>query len=456
MRTGREAWPGSLLSFLLLVAATAVVSAISWPGHMNWDTMGTFHDAASGHNSGWHSAIWTAMWRGLLLIGLRSPGWMLAGGVMMLLVGLYLLLRACMSRSLALIAAVVVLVFPPVLSFSIVIGTDSWFAGSILCAFGFASRSARTQGSARSVSAGLAVVFGFLAQAARPTALPAVLALLSAIALVMLGPAFAGWRRVLAVIAIGSLGTILVFAAVVGGQRFVLHASVTHPEQTTYEYDLVGLSIREHHVLLPPDIYPRQDLVYLQRLGTTGGFVDLNPLLWGGYAVIPPIVEGAKFDDLQQAWLKAVREHPDDYLRHRLYSSALQLGITGPEMYVYYTTPYPEWSGPMLFPQIEARIVQYTAIGTTGYFGGPLQLVWAYILALIVFAAVNLHSRRRTDVVLALLSVAMLLYSVEILFLSPAITYRYIYPAVTAGTVLSVVLVASTVSRLLRTVRRRH
>ncbi len=451
MLTGRTDWPRSLAGGLVLVAAAAAVSAILWPGHTNLDTVGTFLDAKTGHYSDWHSAIWEAMWRGLLLIGLRSTGWILTGGVMIMLVGLYLLLRARMSRWLAVIAAVVVLVFPPVLSFSIVIGTDGWFAASIVCAFGFASRCARTQGAARNASAVLAVVFGFLAQAARPTAVPAVLALLTAVALIVLGPAFTGWRRVLLAGAIGAVGSILILGGVVASQRLVLHTPATRPEQSTYEYDLIALSIREHHVLLPADIYPRQDLLYLEQYGAAEGFVDLSPLLWGDHAAIPTTMQGARVDELQHAWLMAIAQHPVDYLRHRLHSSMWQLAIRGPEMAVYNGSPGPEWFGPLLFPQLEARVVQYTAIGTTGYAtGGPLQLAWVYLLVLIVFGALNLRSPQKANVVLALLSVAMLLYTVEVLFLSPGITYRYVYPAVTTGTVLFVVLAVSMASWLCR------
>lgn len=452
----RRDWLRSLAACLVLAAAAAIVSAISWPGHMNADTVGTFRDADLGNYSDWHSAIWTAIWRGLLLIGLRSPGWMFAGGVILMLVGLYLLLRARVSRPSALIAAVAVFSFPPVLSFSIVIGTDSWFTASILCAFGFASRCARTQAAGRATSAAVAVAFAVLAQAARPTAAPAVLALLTALALVILGPALSGWRRVLSAGGIGAAGAVLIFGTVVSVQLFALHTPASHPEQSTYKYDLVALSVEEHDVLLPADIYARQDVAFLEQFGAAGGLIDISPLLWGPHAAIPTIVEGARFDELQQAWLTAIDRHPYDYLRHRLDSSMWQLAIRGPELAVYYGPPPPGWFGPMLFPELDARIVEYTAIGTTGYAsGGPLQLAWVYVLVLIISGGVYLRSQHRPDVVLALLSVAMLLYSVEILFLSPGITYRYIYPTVTTGTVLFVVLAASTASWLWSvTVRR--
>ncbi len=451
----RRDWPGSLAAGLVLVAATALVSVVLWPGHMNADTVGTFRDADAGHYSDWHSAIWTAIWRALLLFGLRSPGWMFAGGVLIMLVALYLVLRARLSRPLALMAAVAVFAFPPVLSFSIVIGTDGWFAASILCAFGFAIRSARTQGASRAASAVLAVVLAVLAQAARPTAAPAVLPLVGAIAFIVLGPALRSWRRVLAAGTAAAVGTVLIFGAVVSGQTFVLHTPPSHPEQSSYEYDLVALSIAEHQALLPADIYPRQDPAYLQQFATVGGFVDIVPLLWGEHAAIPPIVEGAAFDGLQHAWVTAIRQHPDDYLRHRLNSSLWQLAIPGPELAVYYGPPPPEWFGPMLFRQLDADIVRYTAIGTTGYAaGGPLQLAWVYLLVLVASAAVSIRNARSSDVVLALLSMAILLYTVEVLFLSPGITYRYVYPAVTTGTVLFVLLAASTIGWLWsRTVR---
>jgi hypothetical protein len=455
-RVRRWGWAGSLAAFITLMAFTAAVSLVFWPGHMNADSVGEFDDAIKAHYSDWHSAAWSALWHVIIQLGLRSPGWMLAGGVLTMLVGLYLVLRVRLPRPLALLGAALVFVFPPVLSFDIVIGTDAWFAATIICAFGLVARCARTTGRSRAVSAALAVVFAALAQAARPTAAPAVLASLFALALVLLGPRVGGWRRVLGAAVLGIAGTALLVGSLLGLQRTVLHAAELHAEQETYEYDLVALSIQQHRVLLPPEVYPRQDVAWLANYAGSGKVRDISPLLWGTHSAIPTVIEGARLDTLRRSWLAAIRAHPEEYLRLRLREAQWQLAIRGPATTVYYMGPTDglEYRFTMPFPSLHQRAMAYEAIGTRSLAtGGVLQTVWVYVLVLVVASVVWLRRLRPVNIALTLLSVAFLLYTLEILFLTPGVTYRYMYPPVAAATVLFVVLVAD-VAIWLRVVRR--
>src|SRR5437660_5049102 len=451
-RPGWRERTGSIAALIGLIGVAAVVSAVFWPGHANDDTFGMYREAVSGHFTDWHSAIWTAIWRAMLLAGIRSPGWMLAADVLMMLGGLYLLLRVRMRRLWALLLATLVLVFPPVLAFAVVVGTDTWFAASILCSFGFVCRSVRTRQADRIASAVVAAVLAVLAVAARPTAVPPAFALFSALALVAFGTRLGGWRRALGVVAVGAVAAALAFGTVLAIQRSVLRTQQTHPEQATYVYDLVALSVREHQVLLPVEMYPRHDLGYISTYGVTAGsgHVDISPLLWGPNAVIPPIVEGKRLDVLQHAWLAAIRQHPDSYLLTRLHSALWQLGIRGPELATWYgQTPSYYGFDRVLLPAVQTRANDYVAIGTArDATGGPLQAAWIYVLVLVLAAACYLPSRRPDSAVLGFLGLALLMYTTEIIFLSPAITYRYVWPAVAAATVLFPILVTDVVRGL--------
>jgi hypothetical protein len=459
---GRRGWIGSLAAFLVLAAVAALASAVFWPGNMNLDTLDEFRQAQSSHYTDWHAPVLSAMWHLLMLAGLRSPGWVLAGGVLTLLVGLYLLLRVRLSQPWAVLAAVLVFVFPPILSFDVELGTDAWFASAILCGFGFAARCARTQGGSRIVSAVLAVSCAFVAQAARPTAAPAVLALLCAVGLVTLATRLDGWQRMLGTAAVGIIGTALIFGSVLGLQRFALHATELHAEQNTYEYDLVAMSIRTHQVLLPPDVYPRQDVAYLEEFSSASTVVDISPLLWGPHAVIPIPMEGTKLHSVQHAWLSAIRQHPYEYLRERLHTALWQLTIEGVPEIVFYGAAFPAQppgSGfSLAFPALHSTVMAYVSVGSKsdGTVGGPLQRVWVYVFVLLVGAGISLRTwrRRHTDAVLALLSAALLMYTAEILLVGPGVGYRYMYPVVATGTVLFVIL-ASGAGRWLRDNLRR-
>ena len=456
----RPAWIGSLAAALVLVAAAGLVAVVFWPGHMNLDTLGELANARTGRYTDWHSPVWSAMWRALLLSRLTSPGWMMAAALLLMLTGLYLVLRARLPRPWALLAAVAVLVFPPVLGWAVEIGTDVWFASSILFGFGFACRCARTRGRERAASAVLAVVGALLAEAARPTAAPAVLALLCAVALAVLPERLRGWRRGPGAAGAGLAATILVVGTILGVQRFVLQAAETHPEQGTYDYDLVALSLREDQVLLPADMYRREDLTYLDRYSHTSSVFDISALLFGEHAAIPIPVEGARLESLRQAWLGAIRERPLDYLGVRLDNALAQLTITSAPLYAYYGAPPAAYGFPVAFPALHDAAMRYVAAGSTndpvnGNRGGPLQHVWPYVLVLLAAAATGPVRRRRADAVLALLAAALLLSALTLSLLSPGVQYRYIYPSVVAGAVLLVVLATDAARWLWATARRR-
>jgi hypothetical protein len=444
-RVSRQ-WPRSLAAFLALAGIAALTSAAFWPGHMSIDTIGELEDARRAHYTDWHSATMTALWHVLFAVGLGNPGWVLAGSLMTMLVGLYLIVRLRLSRPAAAVVAVLVFLFPPILGYSVLIGTDAWFTSLVLCGFGLAARTTRTRGASRTVSAVLAVACGALAQTARPTAAPAVLALLCAVALVILAPRLRGWRHVLGATGAGLVATALIVGSVQGADRFVLHAAQVHPEQETYEYDLVGMSIYERKVLLPIEIYPRHDLAYLEKLSKPSG---IALLFWGGFAAIPPAIEGPPLDSLQQAWLTAIRQQPQVYLRVRMDDAMWQLTVRNDANFVNQTPPQPPGSGysPAL-PALHSRILAYLVVGATSdadgnLRGGPLHRVWVYILLLFIVMVAGPVMRSQAGAILSLLAAALLTYSAVILLFSPGVTFRYMYPAVTTGTVLFIVLVVA-------------
>jgi hypothetical protein len=433
----------TLSAALALIAVTALLAMVFWPGHMNLDTLGELKNAQTGRYTDWHSPVWSAIWRVLILIGLRSPGWMMAGSLLMLVVGLYLVLRTRLSRALAVAAAAVIAAFPPVLGWDVEIGTDSWFAAAFLCGFGFAARCARTHGRDRWISAALAVMCALLAQAARPTAAPAVLALLTALALTLLPAAVMGWRRAPAAFGGAAVATVTVVGVVLGVQYGVLRASQVHPEQGTYDYDLVAMSIAQDQVLLPSDVYPKQQVTYLSSHSGTSGDLDISPLLFGAHQAIAIPVEGQELGSLQVAWWAAIRGDPSGYLNERLNSALRQLTVTTAPSAVYYGPPPPGYGFTTGFPAMEGLGMVLVGAGSApDATGGPLQRVWVYVLVLV--AAAGLGWRRQPDAILPLLGVAALTYTLVVLLLSPGVTYRYMYPTVTAGTAAAVLLVAAT------------
>ena len=88
---------------------TASVAIAFWPGQMDPDTIDELQSAATGQFNNWHTPLLSALWRGPYLLGLRSPGWVLAISVFSMLVGFYLLLRVRFRRAASAVIAIAVL-----------------------------------------------------------------------------------------------------------------------------------------------------------------------------------------------------------------------------------------------------------------------------------------------------------------------------------------------------------
>ena len=438
---------------LALIAATATASVVFWPGDMDGDTNVYIHQALSGQSGDdWHAPVISAVWHLFAIVGLRSPGWVLAGGVMALLAGMYLVLRIRLSRAWALACSLVVFVYPPVLAYAVHIGGDSWVAALTLCAFGLLARGAQSSGRARAAWLGASVACAFFATAARHNAPPIAFAFGSAATVLLVGLR-PGWRRILTVVIGGVATTALMVGAVTTLERVPLRATASHPESHTYVYDLVQMSLRENRNLLPASVYPR-DLAYM-RHWTTSEYTD--GLFWGSGGVIASGLAGQPLRDLKGAWIRAVRDRPLDYLLVRANLTRYEISLSGRLPVAFFRDePPPSLAEyPVAFPGLRSAAVKYIGVGAPGAEApggtgdaGPLQTVWVYLLALTLGLVRYARSDRRLDSCLAWLAAAGLLYMLGLAFTDPQVSYRYAYPSVAVGTVLAVLLGAEGVRRL--------
>jgi hypothetical protein len=442
---------------IALIAATGTACVVFWPGDMDTDTVVYLHQVLTGQSvDDWHAPVISAVWHLFAVVGLRSPGWVLAGGVMALLVGMYLVLRMRLSRAWALAWALAVFAYPPVLAYAVHIGSDSWVAAFTVCAFGLLARGAQSSGRARAAWLGASVACVFFATAARHNAPPIAFAFGCAATVLLVGGLRPGWRRVLTVVVGGVATTALMVGAVTTLERVPLKAAASHPESHTYVYDLVQLSVRENRDLLPASVYPR-DLAYLRRW-TTSEYAD--GLFWGPGAVIVKPLVGQTLRDLKSAWTRAVRDRPLDYLLVRANMTRYQIGFGGSLPLAYYRNePPPNLPGyPVAFPRLRSAVVKYISVGTPGGTedAGPLQAVWIYLVVLALGLVRYARSDRRLDSCLAWFAAAGLLYMLGLVFSDPQVDYRYAYPAVVGATLLVVLLGADAMSRLRPAIRTKR
>ena len=424
-----------------LAGLSALISVVFWPGLTDADTVGEIGEAARGHFTNWHAPILTALWRLPYLLGLRSPGWVLFVGVFTLLLGFYLVLRVRFSRVWSTVIAGLCCIFPPVLSWGAHVGVDEWFTGLLLCAFGFAARSARTIGRVRNVSTVAAVVAAFLCDAARHNALPAVLVLFIVIA-AMRQPKGIRFPKLNACIlgCIALLGTV----GVQSGIQWAIGAKSKHPVQTAMEFDIAQLSKEAKHVLLPSSlerVNPAESLVRVNRSIEPG---NADPLFYPGKdQIIPKFpLEGQRYAALQSAWISAVLHHPREYLNERLVVAGRLFSISQSSYFIYDPPgAVPQFSPK--FPTLDRAGISYLALlsiyGNYAY-GGFLFDVWIYALIL-MSGAVLMVRRSEKERVIAALAIGTLLYGVILIFSVPLVTYRYAYPLVAVGTVMLPLLI---------------
>jgi hypothetical protein len=443
---------------MALAIPSILVAMVYWPGALDADTVGEMRDAATGRFTDWHTPILEGLWRIPWMLGIRGPGWTVPVSIFTLLIGVYLIARVRYSRVAAVAIAVVVLLFPPVLTWAIHVGVDAWFTASFICAFGFTIRAHRTTGGDRIFSALAAVWFGFVAAAARHNAFPAVLILFVALGLVLVPPT-ARRRRTLAA-TFGVLATVATFGLQSGVQS-AIGTSSAHPVQTSLIYDLAQLSLQEHRVLVPPAIDPGQSL---QAIRQDLSVPAVDALVFPANAPIPVPIRNRDYPKLQHAWVSAVTRYPGDYLYERLRLAGWILSIGHPAQLIYNTnrlgvlydrdgTAYPGPYSPK-FPTASRYGYDYlTALARSpnSYQGDVLYDGWIYALILLIAIAV-LSRRRRTfeERIVAGLAGAILLYEVVTVFAGAGSLYRYTYPMVVTAVAVAPILASIAVARLVR------
>jgi hypothetical protein len=442
----------------LVVVALAVpsilVAMVYWPGALDADSAGEMHDVATGQFNDWHSPLLEGIWRIPWVLGLRGPGWTVPVSIFTLLVGLYLMARVRFSRLPAAAIATVSLLFPPVLTWAIHVGVDTWFTASLICAFGFTIRAHRTTGGARLASAVAAVWFGVVAGAARHNALPAVLVLFVTLAVVLI-PSTDRRRRMLA----GAVG-VLATGATFGLQSAVQSAigtRSTHPVQTSFIYDLAQLSVQEHRVLVPPAIFPGQSL---QALSHDLSVQSEEALVFPPNAPIPVPILNQNYPHLQHAWLSAVTRYPGDYLYERLRVGVWMLSIGHPSQSIYDTNRlgvYRDRTGTVdpgpyspKFPTASRLGYDYLTALTrspNSHEGDFIYDAWIYAVILLM-GIIVLGRRTLEERLVAAFAGAFLLYELVAVFAGAGAYYRYSYPMVVAAVAVAPILAAIAVARL--------
>ncbi len=419
---------------------TASVAIVFWPGQMDPDTIDELQSAATGQFNNWHTPLLSALWRGPYLLGLRSPGWVLAISVFSMLVGFYLLLRVRFRRAASAVIAIACFTWPPVLSWGVHDGRDTWFIALLMCAFGFTARLMRMGPNQSRLNLVASLICAYLCAATWEIALAPLLALFFLTAFIVL-PARTR-HRVFTAGAVGLVGCITIYGTQAGLEA-AIHTTQEHPQQVVYEYDLAQMSRLEGRVLFPRQVLVphRKALAYFKTIpvGTFDGIV------FGPQAVVQDQV-GSNEGALQHAWLDAVLHNPIGYLEERTDLVLAELAITQPSFWTWQPSPDTPQFRPL---SVSLRsdgedFLEKFAVGGNLY-GDVLYTVWVYVVILGVSIPVLLRRSRSSPpaLVVAAFAIGLFMLGVVLFFASPILIYRIAYPFVVGGTVVAPLLLPS-------------
>lgn len=400
-----------------------------YPGFMSFDS-GLQLEQARGLTpiTNWHPPVMAILWRICDTI-IAGPFLMLVLQSGCLLAGMYLILRRVMSDRAAAIAAVLILLSPPVLPAMGVIWKDSQMAGFLMLSIAMFKRRTRV-----SLVAGCVLVW--LATAQRHNALAATLPIL--LLLFVWNESWPRWKRYGSALVLWGAMTLSVSAAnkLIADETEDVAASLLMT-------DIVGVikftpsytneQIHADTVGVPWKVDELRNHIR-QRYRPYLTWLDLTiDVLW--YPKTPETSAA-----VSSAWRRLVLKHPISYLQHRVRVFLCELRATHREQFYL----WPHFSDSPKRTETLSIHSKHSWLQTAWmeflniFFNTPVYWAWVYFLAGI--ALVWLCRRDRLG--LAVVSSGVLCEA--FLFLvAPAIDFRYSHWMITCTIVAAVYYIAA-------------
>ena len=278
-RAASRNWP-SLLAALILLVVVTVACLFVWPGRMNNDTYYEIGEAMSGHVTDFGAPILLGLWH--VVWGLRvGPGWILVAQFLFFVTGSYLILRTVYKPLAAAVCTGVVTLLPQVYGILTLVGRDAWYTSllmfSVGClAFGYAAPPQPRSQRVRRVCMLASIVTAFLALCARQNAITGVVVVAGLwIALASMSrwqrPARSLKARTGRLVCLMA-GSVAIVVGMYGIERALyvpFGVTSAHFEQFLYDYDLAGMSTREHRDLFPKSVVPPSRLAGVDASSTS-------------------------------------------------------------------------------------------------------------------------------------------------------------------------------------------
>jgi len=455
----------SWLTVLVLAVALPV-----WPGVFTVDSLTILGQGVANEVTNWYSPIHGWFWGRIDALG-APVALMLVLGVSAFVLGSYFFLRLWLGQFASLIAVSFIVLWPPVYGLLGWVGRDIWFTAYLMLSFALAGRALR--GVHPRLTGGAAIGLAILAVDTRQNAFPVLVAAVAmvAFALARHHDLRSALLRASAVVAVGLVGVV----ALLGLQRLV--TSHQHfPSEHLYLSDLIALSVLRDEMLLPPDLFPSQSVAVAREamhpgrilyLGEQVAQEDGTVRLEGEIAYLDTSPAGEELNArYAKLWRDAILSDLPGYLTIRYDRYLEQLALSGgaqdpyygvtdaldwgaseelrEQMYRYYSVTDElsrQRSGQLqqTFTGLNEVRLQYleAARSSTGD-GSLLHAVWIYLLLGLGASAVLAWKGTELRALgFAALGFLMLMQAVLFVF-APVATFRYQYPTVVFGMLMTV------------------
>lgn len=435
-----------------VLALVVILIAIPfWPGRMDADTLNEISDAMTGTYSDEHAPILEAIWHPFIIHGV-GPAWVLTGTLVLLVVSLYMLLRLVARPVPAALIVLVICLSPPVYGQLGRVGRDDWYLALLLASFACASRYISGPSRFRWLWLVGTVAAAWFCQAARQNAALSIiipLALVAAPTIMGRAPRLAArrWLLVLLSLIAGGITTL----AIVGTEKLADHAIgvvAVHRAADLYVYDLGRLSRVEHRNLFPASVVRNRALAPIEAHFSNASMVAM--IVGPGHPVPFPYTE-KEYSELRHAWLKAITGNPGDYLSARVSNFLEELNITASPVYPYHLViDGNPWNYHTTFPWANRIANDYEKpfVKDAATIGGVLYTAWPYLLACLIAVILAVVRPTARSVVFGAIALSTLTYQVSLAFALMGLDYRFEFPSVVIGLLVTAAGLCVLVQRL--------
>jgi hypothetical protein len=420
-----------VLPVALLLALVAVIGIAFWPGRMNADTLSQINQMRTGHYNDQLAPILDAFWQPFYRNGI-GPGWVLTAQLLLFVAGTFSLLRRQFPPLVAATIVVLISLAPQAFGELALVGRDAWFLSLFVATFASVDLALAASGWRRLAYTLCALIFAWLAIAARQNAVTAVFLPLGLLAAPFLKQRLGERRHGRALLIMSATVAGIIVTVVMYGSQILVNDAIgvqkSHPTAQLALTDLATMSRDANHDYIPTSVLPGHSMPVIRADSSVAGSAGL---LFSPNAPISYAFTAKTASALQHAWIHRIESNPLSWVNARFQLFDYLIGITAPAIWIYHPYIDPNTYGySTTFTGANKIATNYeSSFANSANNGDALFRTWPYLLIACVIAVVLLRGADRYRILAGTIALSVLTYQVGYLLALMNVNYRYEFPA---------------------------